>query len=69
MEPRAKKKEKEKNMTHKELIAVGKLMAKLGPYLQKMTAPQLAAYVKEASKGDDFVGLGFAADGSPMQTQ
>ena len=56
-------------MTNKEMIAVGKLMAKLGPYLNKMTDKQFASYLQAAERGEDFIGLGYAADGSPMQTQ
>lgn len=56
-------------MTNKEMIAVGKLMAKLGPYLNKMTDEQFASYLQAAERGDDFIGLGYAADGSPVQTQ
>ena len=52
-----------------DITRVAKLVAKLGPYLNKMTDEQFASYLQAAERGEDFIGLGYAADGSPVQTQ
>jgi len=55
-------------MSREECIALGRLMRKLVPFIKKMTAAQLASYLR-AALGDDFTGVGFDEEGRPFQTE